>query len=253
MKKTLLLITMCFFALGLVAQEERNIMLGDQRVVPPKFKGVEPEVKEEVKQSPICCYLQNNLHLEVPTDEYLPEGTVAIEFTINRNGSLSHFTVINPVSYALEQAVITCIKETEGQWQPGEVNGQPSPMEKRVYVRFDYPDNAPFNEIARTHYLIAVKRYERGLYIENNQFLTREKKLRKSQRMYNRSLNHLNEATVYLPNDPTVAFWKARNYKQLGMHKEMFEMLEKRRELLSMKQSERELKEHYNLAIITYK
>ncbi|MBS2211808.1 energy transducer TonB [Carboxylicivirga mesophila] len=253
MKKTLLTIAMCFFVLGLVAQEERNIMLSDQQVVPPKFKGVEPVVKEEVKQSPICCYLQENLELEVPINDYLPEGTVAIEFTINRDGTLSNFTVTNRVNYTLEQAVIACIKETEGMWQPGEVNGQPSPMEKRVYVRFDNPDNESFEQIARDHYLVALKRFKKGMYIEDNQLLSTNQRKRKSQRLFNSSLNQLDIATVYMPNDPTIAFWKARNYEELGMHKDMINMLEKRRELLSMKLSERELKNHYDLAIITLK
>ncbi|MBR8535179.1 energy transducer TonB [Carboxylicivirga sediminis] len=253
MKKTLLTIAMCFFVLGLVAQEERNIMLSDQQVVPPKFAGIEPEVKEEVKQSPICCYLQEHLDIEVPANGMLPEGTVAIEFTVNSNGTLSNFTVANRVNYTLEQAVIECIKETEGMWRPGEVNGQPSPMEKRVYVRFDNPDNESFEQIARDHYLVAVKRFKKGMYIESNQLLANKKKVRKSQRQFNSSINQLNAATVYMPNDPTIAFWKARNYEQLGMHKEMINMLEKRRELLSMKLSERELKNHYDLAIITLK
>lgn len=253
MKKTLLIIAMCFFVLGLGAQEEKNYYLGDQSVVAPRFKGAEPEVKEELKQSPICCFIQNNLELEVPINEYLPEGTVAIEFTINSNGSLSNFWVANKVNHTLEQAVIACIKETEGMWQPGEVNGRPSPMEKRVYVRFDNPNNESFEQLARRHYLVALKRFNKGLYIEDNQFMTVDKKQRKSQRAFNSSLDYLSEATILLPNDPSLAFWKARNYEQLGMYKEMLDMLEKRKELLSLKASERQLKNHYDMAIITYK
>ncbi len=255
MKKTLLIIAMFFVTLGLAAQEVEGKLLGDQKVVPPKFKGIEAkeEPKAEPKLSPICCFIQENLEIEMPSSEFLPEGTVAIEFTVNRDGSLSNFTVVNPVNHTLELAVIECIKETEGMWQPGAANDNPVAMEKRVYVRFDRPDNDSFEEIARRHYLVAVKKFNKGVNAENNQFLTTEKKNRKAQRAFNSSLNCLNEATVLLPNEPTIAFWKARNYEHLGMHKEMIEMLEQRKFLLSLKHSERTLTDYIDMAIITLK
>ncbi|WP_430817146.1 energy transducer TonB family protein [Carboxylicivirga sp. RSCT41] len=250
MKKMLLTIGMCFFVLGLIAQEEKSIYLSDQQVVPPQFNEI--EVEEVKERSPICCFLENNLEIDMPaTSNYTPEGTVAIEFTVNKDGTLSNFVVVNHVDDYLNQAVIDCIKETEGKWRPGEVNGTPSAMEKRVYVRFDIPDNPPFEELARQNYQYALKRYHKGENIQSNKMLSSKKQTRKSHRMFNRSLNQLDAATVYMPNDATLAFWKAKNYEKLGMHKEMIDMLELRQTLLSMDLSEQELDKFYDLAVIT--
>ena len=253
MKKMLLTIAMCFFVLGLVAQEEKSIYLSDQNVVPPQFNEI--EVEETVKErSPICSFIEQNLEIKTPSStDYFPEGTVAIEFTVNSDGTLSNFIVVNRVDYQLEEAVIDCIKKTEGKWRPGEVNGNPSAMEKRVYVRFDSPDNPPFEELARQNYHYALKRFHKGENILNNKLLSAEKQSRKSNRFFNRSLSQLDAATVYMPNDATIAFWKAKNYEKLGMHKEMLDMLELRQTLLSMDISEQELKKFYDLAVITLK
>jgi hypothetical protein len=252
MKKTLLTIGMCFLILGLTAQEEKSYMLEDQHVVPPQFNEI-VENKTEAMPSPICHFIQETLDLDGINMDYYTEGTVAIEFTVNKDASLSNFIVVNPVDYNLEQAVISCIKKTEGKWKPGEVNGTPSSMEKRVYVRFDVPDNPPFEVLARQRYQRALKQFNKGENNEDNKLFDQNKRMRKSQRMYNYSLNQLAAATVYMPNDASIAFWKAKNYEKLGMHKEMIEMLELRKTLLSMNMSEQKLEDFDDLAIITLK
>ncbi|WP_430812829.1 MULTISPECIES: energy transducer TonB [unclassified Carboxylicivirga] len=252
MKKTMLALAMSFAMIALTAQESGNIMLSDQQVVPPQFEGVDLEqTKVEIKKAPICCFLEQNLSVEGLNKFYLPEGTVAIEFTINADGKLSNFVVANSVNHYLDKAVIDCIKKTRGLWRPGEVNGQPSPMEKRVYVRFDDPNNRSFNAIARDHYMAATKRYYEGKKIARDIFLTDAQKQRKSERFYNNSLKQLQAATVYLPNDPSLAFWKAKNYEALGMRDEMNKMMQQRKALLSLELKEQRLDEHYDLAIIS--
>ena len=252
MKKMSVIIGMCFLVLGLMAQNKKTFMLDDQQVVPPKFVG---EVVNEpvVETSPICCFLQKNLPNDKRINGSLTEGTVAIEFTVNKDGSLTNFVVVNGVSFDLDQSVIDCIKDSEGMWQPGEVNGRPSAMEKRIYVRFDNPDNAPFEEIVRNHYYTAIKHFTKGQNFENNKLIEKNKQERKAHRMYKHSLAQLNDAMVYLPNDPSLAFWKAKNYEQLRMDEQMIEMLELRRELLSMRADEQKLKEYNNLAVISFK
>ncbi|MCU4155578.1 energy transducer TonB [Carboxylicivirga sp. A043] len=253
MKKMLLSIGICFFVLGLVAQEQGYAWMEGSTVVPPQFKGTESAQKEDVKKSPICCYLMENLEIESSVNTPAVEGTVVIEFTVNTDGSLSNFKVINHVSYDLEFAVIDCIRQTEGMWKPGKVDNRPSSMEKRVQVRFDAPDNPSFEEIARNYYSNALQRFMKAEDIQKSKLLSQKKIERKANRRYNQSLNLLEAATVYIPNDPTLAFWKARNYEQLGMYSEMQDMLDYRKALLSMQISEQKYSKNYDMAIITLK
>ncbi len=249
MKKLLLFIGMSILALGLAAQET-GYLLSDQKVEPPKFKGNDLMIKKEKPEpSPICCYIQNNLDL--PTTPLGTEGVVVVEFTINSDGSLSDFIITNTVHPQLEKAVIDCIKKTEGQWQPGLVNNIPSPMERRIYVKFDDPNNASFEELARKHYLTAIKLHNKGCYQQKDLLLSEVKQKRQSTRLFNKSLAHLNAATVYCPNNHSITIWKARNYNHLNNKSKTYEMINKSNEYLSMEESEQKLQNFYNLAIIT--
>lgn len=250
MKKLLLLIGMCFFTLTLVAQEtEKRHFLADQTVVPPQFKG---EQVEQQQTSPICCYIEKNL--ELPDrhliEKYQIEGTVVIDFTVEADGSLTNFVISNYVDNDLNYAVIDCIKETQGMWAPGMVNDKPAPMEKRIYVKFDIEGNPSFEEIARNYYNIATKRFAKGEQIQNSDGFNSKKRVRKYTRKYNSSIRLLNHATVYCPNDASIFLWKAKNYEQLGMNQQMLEMLERRKEVLSMTHTEKKLEGYYDLAVI---
>ncbi len=252
MKKMLLLIGMCFLAFGLCAQEEGSYLLSDQHVVPPQFEG-ESAKDVNVNQSPICCYIQNNIDYPEMARENYREGIVGIEFTIEPDGSLSNFVVSNAVDHYLDDLVISCIKKTEGMWKPGMVNNTPSPMEKRVYVKFDLEGNDSFNELAERYYFNAIKHFTKGENAQSNNLLTASKQKKKSTRQYNASLAQLDKATVLFPNDVAILYWQAKNYENLGMEEEMLEMMERRNELVAMKLLEEELVGHYDLATIRKK
>lgn len=256
MKKMLFTVAMCLLALGLNAQENMNILLGDQQVVAPKFIGekVETEpLKPATNQSAICCYLQEHLPSDIRINANSAEGTVAIEFTVNKDGSLSDFIVANHVSYELDESVIDCIKQTEGMWKAGETNGIPTAMEKRVYVKFDAPGNPSFESITKGLYFSAIRKHNKADYVQNNKLIDTEKQIKKTQRLYRQSLANLERATVYMPNDPTLAYWKAVSYENLGRHKEMIDMLERRQELLSMHLDEQNLNDYHDLVTINTK
>lgn len=253
MKKMLLVFGMCFFVLGLIAQEHKNL-LEDQLVEPPKFSDEITDKKApKIEKAPLCCFIENEL---ICPDVYLdfpPEGIVGIEFTINPNGKVSNFKVVNPVDYHLEQAVINCLKQTNGMWTPGKVNGQYSAMEKRVYVKFDIEGNRSFDEISRGYYYLAVKKFYKGKNTLENKLLSTNKKEKRSDRMFKSSLAYLEKATVFNPNDATLEFWKSRNYEMLDMPNEMHQALRNRRNLLSQEMNNNENTNTYELAVITFK
>lgn len=250
MKKMLLILGMCFFALGLRAQERTN-MLEDQSVEPPKFKGeqVEKEKRERAK-SPICHFIEKELAYPEIESDFPPEGVVVVEFTVNNDGNLSDFNVTNPVAYHLDQAVVSCLKKTNGMWIPGKVNGQFSPMEYRVFVKFDAPDNPTFEEMAVGFYMAAFKKYNKGCNIEKDMLLSANKRDRKSTRMFNSSLFYLAKASVYYPNNPTVAFLQANNYGKLGMDELMREKIRELTELDSSPLPEQWENDQFNMAVI---
>ncbi|GEM_PF-6415135 len=243
MKKLLLSIGMCLLVVGVSAQK----ILPDQLVVSPKYIGDVVE-EETVKKSPICCFIQN--HLVIPDDNSVAEGYVGVVFTINPDGSLSNFIVSNKVTSSLDEAVVNCIKKTEGKWQPGLVNGIPSPMERRVYVKFDIPGNDSFEELAKDRYFNSIKYFSKAMYLKDNRLITQEKRDKKSTKYFNRSLKQLNMAAKYSPNNYSIAHWKAKNYEQLNMEKELRDILDESVRYLSMKKQEQTLTDHYNLAII---
>ena len=58
--------------------------LKETTVEPPKFIGQQIiDTNEEMKSSPICYYLKNNLQ----TQDYTEEGVVSVLFTINPDGN----------------------------------------------------------------------------------------------------------------------------------------------------------------------
>ncbi len=216
MKKTLIILGMFFLTLGLLAQEEKNLM-EDLIVVPPKFKGTQTDIDTlNISKSFLTNFLE--YELSYPRTEYtIPqEGMVVVEFTVNKDGSLSNFNVINSASFQLDEAVITCLRKTDGMWIPGKVDEESTSMEKRVVVKYDVANNPSFPVLASEKFHDALKRYNRGIYIQKNAKLSEEKRNKKSQRMFRLSLDLLKEASSYYPESIPIIFWQAANYKMLG-------------------------------------
>jgi len=249
MKKLLLIIMVGFLSLSLYAQKE----LKETKVQPPHFRGVIIEKeKPVVEKSPICRYIEKELVYPQEVKDFFPEGVVVVQFTVNTDASVSDFVVTNSVAYELDNSVIDCLKGTNGMWIPGKVNGNYAAMEKKVYVKFDILDTPSLTELALSSYNTAVKRYQKGTKIQENINLAENKRIKKSERRFNRSLNHLDLATTYKPNDPSILFWQARNYNQLGDISKMNEKLEQYLEIINAQMAMEEFKDGYDLAVIIH-
>ena len=249
MKKLLLIIMVGFLSLSLYAQKE----LKETKVQPPHFRGVIIEKEEPViEKSPICRYIEKELVYPQEVKDFFPEGVVVVQFTVNTDASVSDFVVTNSVAYELDNSVIDCLKGTNGMWIPGKVNGNYAAMEKKVYVKFDILDTPSLTELALSSYNTAVKRYQKGTKFQENINLAENKRIKKSERRFNRSLNHLDLATTYKPNDPSILFWQARNYNQLGDISKMNEKLEQYLEIINAQMAMEEFKDGYDLAVIIH-
>ncbi len=249
MKKLWFLMMIGFFSTCLYAQKE----LAETKVEPPHFKGqiIEKETPV-VEKSPICCYIEKELVYPKEERELFHEGVVVVQFTVKADATVSDFIVENSVSYELDNSVIDCLKSTDGMWVPGKVNGINAPMEKKVYVKFDVLDTPSLNELALSSYHTAIKRYQKAVAYKDNPLMATNRKIKKSERLFNRSLNHLEKATTYKPNDPSILFWQARNYHQLGDFAKMNEKIERYLERINAQMAMEEFEDSYDLAVIVH-
>lgn len=67
------------------------------------------------------------------------EGRVVVEFTVEPNGTLTAFTVVQGIGAGCEEELIRLIKEGPA-WTPSQVNGIPVAGRVRVQLRFQLPE-----------------------------------------------------------------------------------------------------------------
>jgi len=93
----------------------------------PEFKGGEKVFKEFLKSK-----------LSYPTDakEKGIEGTVYIEFIVNKDGTIESVSVVRSVSKSLDEEAIRVIKLTSGKWKAGKQNGKSVKASMIVPVKF---------------------------------------------------------------------------------------------------------------------
>lgn len=251
MKKWLLIGMGCLLGLGLSAQEELSRQLKETKVLPPRFEQPEEKKMVEVeKPSPLGEYIEKNLEMPDIDYFYTNEGVVAVEFTVNDEGELTNFIVTNSVSFDLDQAVIECLRTTDGMWVPGQVNGQPSPMEKKVYVKFDIPGNPPHEEMARLHYQDGVKWYNKALANEDG-IEKREQRL--ERRGLRRSIIAFDETLRYSPDAAACLILQASCYERQGNEAMHQKKLEQYMEIVNSRAVQPTTSEQMDLAVIVLK
>ncbi len=211
MKKIGLLFGLLFMVSLTFAQVTQ---LKETTVESPKFIGqqIDYDYEGDLTASPICHYLKNNLKNE----NYLDEGIVTVLFTINADGTLSDFNITNSVSSNNDNAVLNCIKSTSGLWQAGKVDGKPVEMQKEIYVHFVNPSTKSLETLAQDNILSAIKKIESAKTTRRSVNLSAKKANRKADNKLYSALFYLNEANKYQPEEPSVVFWQACAYEELG-------------------------------------
>jgi len=84
-------------------------------------------------------YLKNNLIYPEAAIKNNAEGTVQIEFTVERDGSLADFKILRGIGYGCDQEVINLLKYST-KWRPAIDNGRPYVMKGIVAVKFSLTD-----------------------------------------------------------------------------------------------------------------
>jgi len=93
----------------------------------PEFKGSEKAFRE---------FLQKNLIYPQSAKEKGIEGTVYVEFIVNRDGTIENISVVRGISKALDEEAIRVIRLTSGKWKPGKQNGKTVKASMIVQVKF---------------------------------------------------------------------------------------------------------------------
>ena len=135
MKSNLLILVFALFTSFAIAQNENNPnALTPNNLLAPEFTGVQ-------KSQDILEYL--NAHIDYPEIEEKGniEGKVVIGFNVLPSGKLSDFEVIQSPSYGFDQAVIRTLRNTNGMWNAGTIDGVPVRMESKVTVQFRMDGN----------------------------------------------------------------------------------------------------------------
>ncbi|MGC9342585.1 MAG: TonB family protein [Bacteroidales bacterium] len=126
-----------------------------------------------LKNETLNHYLSENIDYPAVSKNQEVQGTVIIGFYVNPDGSLTDYTIINRVSQELDFEVLRAIKQSEGKWEPGRLNGQPVKMKKEVSVMFKlYPTNE-YSQLAKSY-------FERA-----NKFLFEKENPEKALKFYN--------------------------------------------------------------------
>lgn len=122
MKTRMILFAALFFSVVISAQhyENKNI-----RIEYPNFE-----------KGSLDDFLLMELVYPNRSEKLGVQGTVVVKFTVNPEGELSNFRIINSVSDRLDSEVIYALKESEGKWNPGQINGQPVKMDQEFSVAF---------------------------------------------------------------------------------------------------------------------
>jgi TonB family protein len=98
---------------------------------PPRFRGGLQKFLE---------FIKNNLEYPDLAIKNNSEGTVEIEFTVEKDGRPVNFKILRGIGYQCDEAVVNVLKKSPW-WQPAIDNGRPYAMKQTISVKFALTDN----------------------------------------------------------------------------------------------------------------
>ena len=105
----------------------KNQRLNTNTVTGKETDGFIDDLKTNIKYPPQA--VANNI-----------EGTVQLEFTVNKDGSVSNFQLLKGIGYGCDEKVIAAIKKTSYKWRPAINNGMHFNMNESVTIEFKLTD-----------------------------------------------------------------------------------------------------------------
>lgn len=197
--KTKLFLLFAGLLLSVVAFSQENIE--EVRVSPPEFagfKGAALLVNEaNIELQSLNDYVIKRLEYPTADAQDFREGKEVIQFTVQPDGTLSNFVVINSVSSAMDQEVIRVLRTTSGLWKPGCNNKEAVAMDKEFAVTFKLAESSDLKSQA-TNYFI------KG----NKQLLLKQNP--------KRAIRHFDRGIVLLPNEKCLLLARGMSRYEVG-------------------------------------
>lgn len=132
MKKLFLLVLMALLAVPAFAQSEGNTKSSKDDVV---FVQVEQSAEFPGGNSAMQQYLVKNIHYTKKARKNNIEGTVYVNFIVEKDGSISNARVIKGLDGGLDKVALKAVKKMP-RWNPGMENGKPVRYQFTLPVRF---------------------------------------------------------------------------------------------------------------------
>jgi len=84
-------------------------------------------------------FIQKNLSYPDKAVKNNIEGTVEVEFTVEKDGSLTNFILLKGIGYGCDEEVLKAVLKSP-KWKPGIMNNVPATINTSVSVRFSLKD-----------------------------------------------------------------------------------------------------------------
>ncbi|MGQ1786541.1 energy transducer TonB [Saccharicrinis sp. GN24d3] len=204
MKNTIVFLLCITFSIAALGQDIKGTLLPEIKVTPPIFMGMENFVKtiEAEETHSITQYLGE--HFQYPEDMgFIFFGTEVVKFTVNPNGELINYHIINSIGFPIDDEIIRLLKTTNGMWKPGLNNGEAVEMEKEVAmeIKVGQTKNLALYLDFTSKTLHSYKKGSKALIIKGNA---------------KKALTHFNNAMRYRPYEKTNLLMRGLCRYELG-------------------------------------
>ena len=131
----------------------QNHNLSETKITAPQFQS---EMYESLNDFLSSC-------MEFPRESACNrlQGTEVVQFTVNLDGELGNFIIVNSICPEMDEEVIRVLKSTSGKWHPGSINGEHAAMEREISVTFKMHASVDFTGMAKSY----VERGNKMLFV----------------------------------------------------------------------------------------
>ncbi|MFL5729878.1 MAG: energy transducer TonB [Cytophagaceae bacterium] len=123
---------------GITALEQAVEQVKPEEVKPQEEEiaiWVDQEAEFPGGQEQLVSYIQGNLHYTADAKAANIQGLVVLEFTVNKDGSLTDFKVLKSLGHGLDEEAMRVVKSMP-KWKPGYLNGEPKKIRKKMKFPF---------------------------------------------------------------------------------------------------------------------
>ncbi len=171
----------------------QNKLLNEMTITPPSFRN---EYYENLN-------VLLRASLEYPSSAIYDgfQGTEVIRFAISDAGEIEDFIVVNSVCEDIDSEVLRVLQNTNGKWDPGAIDGEPTTMVREISVVFALHSIQDMLETAQYY----LKKANELMFIKNKP---------------EKALYYYCKAASLFPNNESILIFRGYCFNQLGRTEE---------------------------------